>query len=383
VLRRDEPRWWGDGRKTAAGRRLRRAAFAAALLAGASGALAFGVGHSRSQDARLVQASFDSGSFGLSDYAEDGHAWEIQCNAQRALADCAQIVGTGARSGSGALRVVVRQGDSAFGWNEQTELVRPIPNDGQSDAYHQYHAVAPDEGPGDEYWYHLSVNFDIRSHARGWHIFWQWHGWDAYSPPLSFSYNFSDLQLSLFAGQLVGDSGLPPTLKTTNALVPDRGLAINVPFRLNRDPGGMRPRWHDLVVHVRWTPFPNDDGFVEVFHKYDDQPAYRKVIDLRATRRFPGGIPTMHLTSFDRDGNPSQQALTNYMKFGYYRKSYCSQPTAPSAWRDPAACGSAKGVQPTDIVYVDDFRQGLTRADVDTDSAGPTSVPPTRAQARP
>jgi hypothetical protein len=380
VLRRDEPQRRRDGRTSVARRRLRRAAFGATLLAAVAVALAFGVGHTRTEDAGLIRADFDSGSFGLSDYDEDGHVWAIQCNAERPLADCARIVRTGVRSGSGSLRVVVRQGDTAFGWNEQTELVRPIPDDGQTDAYHQYHAVAPDEGPGDDYWYHLSVRFDIRSHAVGWHVFWAWHGWDGYTGPVSFSYNFRDLQLSVFAGQLVGDSGLPATLKTVNALVPDRSVAINVPFGLNREPGGMRPGWHDLLVHVHWTPYPNDGGLVEVFHKYADEPTYRRVIDLRGTRRFPLGIPTMHLTSFDRDGNPSQQVLTNYMKFGYYRKSFCTQPTAPTAWRDPAACGSARGVQPTDILYFDDFRQGTTRAEVDETAS---AAPPTRAQARP
>jgi hypothetical protein len=337
-----------------------------AALAAVACTLAFGVGHSSSEDTGLVQATFESGTFGPRDYLENGQAWEVQCNPERPVSDCARLVENGARSGSRAMRVIVRQGDSAFGWNEQAELVRPVPADGQLDAYHQYHAVAPNEGPGDEYWYHLSVKPDIRSPGGGWRIFWNWHGWDGYTAPISFSYDKSDFQLSVYAGQLAGDSGLPWTPRSTNALTPGQSIAVNVPFGLSRNgrPGPL-DRWNDLLVHVHWTPLPNDGGFVEVYHKYADQPTYRKVIDLRGTRSFPNGIPTMHLTSLDRDGNPSRQALTNYMKLGFYRKSYCRQPTASAAWRDPAACASRKGVQPTDVLYFDGFRQGRTRGEVD------------------
>jgi hypothetical protein len=330
---------------------------------------------------RMPALTFEPKAFQQSGYTEDGQAWQVECNPRRPPEDCARVVHAPVRSGANAIRITVRQGDSAFGWNESAELARPIPADGQSDAYHQYHAVAPDEGQGDEYWYRLSVKFDIRSRAVGWHAFWQWHGWDGYSAPISFSYNFSDLQLSLFAGLLSGDSGLPATSRTTNGLVPGRSLALNVPFGLGWDGRPLPDRWHDILVHIKWTALPNTGGFVEVFHKYADQPTYRRVIDLRSTPQFPRGIPTLHMTSFDRNGNASQQVLTNYMKFGYYRKSYCRQPTAPDAWKSAAACGSTTGVQPTDTLYFDDFAQSRNRDEIDSTTAHrPTSTTPAPAR---
>jgi Polysaccharide lyase len=326
----------------------------------------------------ISQLTFENGTFSGRDYSEGGPWWAVTCNPQRPITDCATPVTTSPRSGSKAMQMTLRQGDSAFGWNEQAEFVRPIPNDGQTDGYHQYHAVAPDEGQGDEYWYHLSVKFDINSPDGGWRIFWQWHGWDGYSPPLSLSYNFDDLQMSVFAGQLAGDSGAPWTSRSSNTLADGKGIAVNVPFGLNR-PGqpGMRDQWHDILVHVNWTPVANAGGFVEVYHKYADQTAYTKVIDMHSTPQFPGGIPTMHSTSLDEYGNSSVKTLTNYMKFGYYRKSYCKQPTAPTAWNDPAACGSTQGTQPTDILWFDDFAQGTSQAAVD--SGGTIAAPASTA----
>jgi len=327
----------------------------------------------------ISQLTFENGTFAGRDYSDGGPYWPVTCNPQRSITDCATPVTTSPRSGSKSMQVTVRQGDSAFGWNEQAEFVRPIPNDGQTDGYHQYHAVAPDEGQGDEYWYHMSVKFDINSPDGGWRIFWQWHGWDGYSPPVSFSYDFDDLKMSLFAGQLAGDSGAPWTSRSTNTLVPGKGIAINVPFGLN-GPGqpGMRDQWHDILVHVKWTPLANAGGFVEVYHKYADQTAYTKVIDLHSTPAFPYGIPTMHSTSLDEYGNPSVRTLTNYMKFGYYRKSYCTQPTQPTAWIDPAACGSTQGVQPTDTLYFDDFAQGTTQGAVDSGGTISTTLATTQ-----
>lgn len=323
-------------------------------------------GSAASGGAVVSSLSLESGQFAGHSWVENGLQWPIQCNFQFPLSDCAAAVSDVVRSGSKSLRVTVAHGDSAYGWQEQTELTRPIPNDGQSDGYHQYHAVAPDEGAGDDYWYHLSVKFGIKSPAGAWRIFWEWHAWAQTSPPLSFSYNFDDLQMSLNAGQLVGDSGLPMTSRSQNALAPGKGLAINVPFGLNR-PGqrGMLNQWHDILVHVKWTPFPNQGGLVEVYHKYADESAYQKVIDIHSTSAFPGGIPTMQATSLDEKGNPSVRPITNYMLLGYYRKSYCTYPVAPTAWKDPAACGSTTGIQPTDTVWLDDFAQGTTRDSVD------------------
>jgi hypothetical protein len=327
----------------------------------------------------VSQLTFENGTFSASrDYSDGGPWWAVTCNQQRPVTDCATPVTDTVRSGSKSMRLTVRQGDSPFGWNEQAEFVRPIPNDGQTDGYHQYHAVAPDEGAGDEYWYHLSVKFDINSPDGAWRTFWAWHGWDGYTGPISFSYNFDDLAVNVYAGQLAGDSGLPWTSRSTNNLAPGKSLNMVVPFGLNR-PGqpGMRDQWHDILVHVKWTPSVNAGGFLEVYHKYADQTAYTKVVDLHSTPEFPGGIPTMHQTSLDENGNGNVRTLTNYMKFGYYRKSYCRQPTAPNAWTSPAACGSTQGVQPTDYVYFDDFAQGTSQAAVD--SGGTIATPTTAA----
>ena len=107
--------------------------------------------------------SFESGSyrpFGGVQYEED-----------RPLSDSFELVTNPVREGRYAAKIIVRQGYSRWGYNEDTEL-----------------AWESNEGQGDDYYYAFSTLFPTDWVAPySWGIFLQWHARLGTSPPISFN----------------------------------------------------------------------------------------------------------------------------------------------------------------------------------------------------
>jgi len=241
------------------------------------------------------RSTFDDGSF-----APWAH---VEREFDRPLADSFRIVGSPTRSGSGAAMFIARQGYSAFGYNEDSELCC---------------GPQPGETEGGDYWYAWSTMFGEPWYGPyRWGIFAQWHSKFGTPPPLDFNVGVTAISMQLHTGAV--------TLGSAASWEYDRT------FRLLNDVSA--GRWHDFVVHVQWSAYPR--GSVTVWHRLAGEPSFKRL--LRVTN-----VPTLQ-----RLGS---EVSPVYTLFGIYRGSYCGEPTQ-------LGCTSSRGVQPDMIVYQDELRR--------------------------
>ena len=84
--------------------------------------------------------------------------------------------------------------------------------------------------------------------------------------------------------------------------------------------------WHDFVFHITWA-YEGTGGLIEVWHKRADEAGYRKVLAKTG--------PNMH-----------NDQLAGYLKWGIYKPSWRTGPTAPSVrvvMHDEIRAGSSFG----------------------------------------
>jgi hypothetical protein len=233
----------------------------------------------------------------------------VQREFDRPLADSFQIVSTPARSGGSAAMFIARQGYSAFGYNEDSELCcGPVPR----------------EAEGSDYWYAWSTLFPVGWVAPyRWGIFLQWHSDWGLPPPLDFNTSTDSVWLQIHAGAVASTD-----CASGCGWEVERNIQVLKTLSVGR--------WNDFILHVHWSAYPR--GSVEIWHRVAGEPRFQKVLTLRR-------VPTMQ-----RYGS---QIAGMYTLWGFYRGSYCTQPTQ-------LGCTSPRGTQPDRVIYQDDFRRSTT-----------------------
>lgn len=263
--------------------------------------------------ASLAQASPQAEGIDFASNFESGTyvPWsDVQREFDRPLADSFQIVTSPVRTGRYAAMFVARQGYSAFGYNEDSELCcGPVPR----------------ETEGSDYWYAWSTLFPVGWVAPyRWGIFMQWHSEWGLPPPLDFNTSTNSVWLQVHAGAVTSTDCASGCGWQT-----DRNVRVLDTLSVGR--------WNDFVLHVHWSAYPR--GTVEVWHRVAGDSTFRKVLTLR-------GLPT--LQRYD------DKVAGMYTAWGFYRGSYCEQPTQ-------LGCTSPRGVQPDTVIYQDDFRRSTVR----------------------
>lgn len=288
-----------DDRRSGAATRTRTIVSAAAVVLAST--LAF-VGVAAS-----LAAAAEDGVF-VGDFEVSSPGWQqftgLQYEEDRPLGDSFTLTGSPARQGTKSARIVVRQGYSKWGHNEDTELV-----------------WRGGEQEGDEYWYAWSTQFptDWEAPSR-WGIFAQWHANLGTSPILSFNARSDTASFNLLSGLADEDR---------NRMQVERGFPLLGTLS--------KGRWNDFVLHVRWST--QAEGFVEVYHRVEGSPSLRRLLRI-------DGIPTFQFT---REG----KGLGTYLLFGLYRASLCPQPTQIS-------CSGAPSTQQPNVLYHDGFTRAPT-----------------------
>jgi hypothetical protein len=300
------------------------------------------------------RADYENGSCCVS-----GGWHDVQYEFDRPMADSFAIVSNPVRQGRYAAKVVVQQGYSPFGWNESTEAA----------------AGFTDQGEGTDYYYAWSTMFDSSWHTPyGWGDIVQFYtdNYDKFGgpPPVSLDANGSSVTLSVLAGRF--DEPAPdsdpyrgwythPGASTPSWI----GYSFNQNYTvLNTLSLG---QWNDFVMHVHWS---GHNGQIQMWHRLPGQ-SWIEVADLQ--------VPTLR---YDAQTNVSDDI--GLIKQGFYRQSYCEQPTVLTA------CNSAMGLQPPNILYQDAFVRGSSFDEVAAaafDDAGsstpstPASTPPAASSA--
>jgi hypothetical protein len=252
---------------------------------------------------------------------------DVQYESDRPMAESFDIVTNPVRQGRYAAKVVVQQGYSPFGWNESTEAASGF----------------TDQGEGSDYYYAWSTMFDPSWQAPyGWGDIVQLYtdNYDKFGgpPPVSLDANGSSVTLSVLAGrfdepgtaadQYRGLYTHPGT--STPSLI---GYSFNQNYTiLNTLSLG---QWNDFVMHVHWS---GHNGQIQIWHRLPGQ-SWIELADVQA--------PTLR---YDPQTNVSDGI--GLIKQGFYRQSYCQQPTVLTA------CDSTMGLQPPNILYQDAFVRG-------------------------
>jgi hypothetical protein len=294
------------------------------------------------------RADYENGSCCVS-----GGWHDVQYEFDRPMPESFAIVTNPVRQGHYAAKVVVQQGYSPFGWNESTEAASGF----------------SDQGEGTDYYYAWSTMFDASWHTPyGWGDVVQFYT-DHYEkfggpPPVSLDANGSQLTLSVLAGRFDEPgtdadgwrgSYTHPGTSTPSVI----GYAYNHNYTVldTLSPG----QWNDFVVHIHWS---GRNGLIQIWHRLPGQ-SWIEVIDAQ--------VPTLR---YDPQTNVSDDI--GLIKQGFYRQSYCQQPTILTA------CNSTLGLQPPNILYQDAFVRGSSFDEVAAaafDDGGSAAAPPPPAPA--
>jgi hypothetical protein len=277
---------------------------------------------------------------------------DVQYEFDRPMPESFAIVTNPVRQGRYAAKVVVQQGYSPFGWNESTEAASGF----------------SDQGEGTDYYYAWSTMFDSSWHTPyGWGDVVQWYTnhYEKFGgpPPVSLDANGSQLTLSVLAGRFdePGTSAdgwrgwytHPGT--TTSVMI---GYAFNQNYTIlnTLSPGS----WNDFVVHIHWS---GRNGLIQIWHRLPGQ-SWIQLLNAQ--------VPTLR---YDPQTNVSDDI--GLIKQGFYRQSYCQQPTIVTN------CNSTLGLQPPNILYQDAFVRGSSFDEVVAAAFGDGAPAPAPAPAPP
>ena len=258
----------------------------------------------------IPAASAAVGFYGGLEGSNHLSGWQrVQAEQDRPLSDSYQRVTSPVRQGQYAAKIIVRQGYSQFGHNEDTEL-----------SWQSY------EQNGDDYYYAFSTLFPTTWQApHKWGIFAQWHATLGTSPAVSFGARGDTVHLGLLAGK---------TDEKANSFEFNR----RIPLLTTLSKG----RWNDFVLHVRWSG--RNNGIVEVWHRVAGSGGFVKKVSLT-------GITTLQYAT--ARGQSPDNPSSIYVLWGLYRGSYCSKPTQLN-------CTGPLGTQAPSVLYHDGFSRGKT-----------------------
>jgi hypothetical protein len=279
-----------------------------------------GVGAARADIS--FRADYENGSC-----CGSGSWHDVQYETDRPMSDSFSIVTSPVRQGRYAAKVVVQQGYSPFGWEESTEAATGISG----------------QGEGSDYYYAWSTMFDPSwVNPRGWGQIVQFYtnNWQKYGgpPPISLDAANGHITVSVLAGRF-DEPGTSADAWRDWYTHPGTSTPSLIGYSFNHNYQALDTlslgQWNDFVMHVHWS---GRNGQIQLWHRLPGQSWIMR-LDIN--------VPTLR---YDPQTNISDEV--GLIKQGFYRRSFCQQPTVLTA------CNSTLGLQPPDILYQDAFVRG-------------------------